>query len=57
MAEIERGLVSHGFAFASVNYRLGPKYKWPAQIDDAKTSIRFLKANASKFNLIRTHSA
>lgn len=51
IAEIERQVVEHGFAFASVNYRLAPKYKWPAQIDDATASIRFLKARASTLGI------
>lgn len=40
-----------GFAAASVSYRLAPKHKFPAQIIDAKTSIRFLRSQAKKYNL------
>ena len=38
-----------GFAVASINYRLGPEHPHPAQIQDVKTAIRFVKANAAKY--------
>lgn len=33
------------------SYRLAPEYGFPAAIEDIKTSIRFLKANAEKLDL------
>lgn len=44
-------LVSRGYLVASINYRLAPKYKFPAQIEDAKCAVRFLRAHAGEFNL------
>lgn len=44
-------LVSQGYAVASVEYRLALEAAWPAQIYDAKSAIRFLKANAEQLNL------
>ncbi len=44
-------LVAHGYLVASVNYRLAPKYKWPAMIEDVKCAIRSLRANAAVYNL------
>lgn len=44
-------LAEKGFATASVGYRLAPKNKFPAQIEDAKTAVRFLRANADKFHI------
>jgi len=35
----------------SVGYRLSGEAIWPAQIHDCKAAIRFLKANAGKFNI------
>jgi acetyl esterase/lipase len=43
--------LSHGFAIASVDYRLSPEARFPAQIHDIKGAIRFLRANAGKWNL------
>ena len=39
----------HGFALASINYRLSGEAKFPAQIHDIKAAIRFLRANAQKY--------
>jgi acetyl esterase/lipase len=44
-------LVSQGYLVASVDYRLAPQYQFPAQIEDVKCAVRFLKANAAKYNL------
>jgi acetyl esterase/lipase len=40
-----------GYAVASVNYRLSQHAIYPAQIEDCKAAIRWLRANAKKFNL------
>ena len=42
-------LASAGYAVASVNYRLAPQYKFPAQIEDLKCAIRYLRANAQTY--------
>ena len=44
-------LLKRGYLVASINYRLAPKYKFPAQIEDAKCAVRFLRAHAGEFNL------
>ncbi len=44
-------LVERGYLFVSINYRLAPKFKWPAQIQDVKCAIRFLRANARSLGL------
>ena len=41
--------IEHGFALASINYRLSGEAKFPAQIHDIKAAIRFLRANAQKY--------
>src|SRR5579872_3712803 len=38
-----------GFAWFSINYRLAPQYKFPADADDVEAAIRFVKANAAKY--------
>jgi len=40
-----------GFICADINYRLSTDSIWPAQIEDCKTAIRFLKANAAFYNI------
>ena len=47
---IER-LVDHGFAIASVDYRLSPVATFPAQVHDIKAAIRYLRANAGTYKV------
>lgn len=42
-------LTRHGFAVASINYRLVPNAIFPAQISDCRAAIRFLRKNAEKY--------
>ena len=44
-------LLNHGYAVASTNYRLSQHAAFPAQIEDVKSAVRFLRANAKKYNL------
>ena len=44
-------LVRRGYFVAAVDYRLAPNYKFPAQIEDVKCAVRYLRANAAKYNL------
>jgi len=41
--------LTRGYAVVSVNYRLSGEGIFPAQINDVKAAIRFVKANASKY--------
>lgn len=43
--------VSRGYAVANIDYRLVPGAIYPAQIEDVKAAVRWLRANASRFNL------
>jgi acetyl esterase/lipase len=40
-----------GYVGASVSYRLAPKHKFPAMIEDARAAVRFLRANAAKYRI------
>ncbi|MGL4423878.1 MAG: alpha/beta hydrolase fold domain-containing protein [Gemmataceae bacterium] len=42
-------LAENGYVGVTASYRLAPKHKWPAQIIDAKTVVRFLRTNAKKY--------
>jgi acetyl esterase/lipase len=42
---------TRGYAVASIDYRLAPDHIWPSQIEDCKAAIRWLRANAARFNL------
>lgn len=44
-------LREHGYAVASLNYRLSGETPHPAGLVDCKTAIRFLKANAERYHI------
>jgi acetyl esterase/lipase len=48
-------LTESGFAVASINYRLSQHDVFPAQIQDCKAAVRWLRANAEKYNLDADH--
>jgi acetyl esterase/lipase len=44
-------LAEHGYAAATVTYRLAPKFPYPAAIHDVKAAVRWLRANAATYNI------
>jgi len=46
-----RMLKERGYLVASVDYRLAPQCKFPAQIEDVKCAVRFLRANAAVYGI------
>ena len=44
-------LARAGYFAASIEYRLSNVAKWPAQIQDCKLAVRWLRANAAKYNV------
>ena len=52
---IAPALNAAGFVTVSVNYRLGPEAQWPAQIEDAKCVVRYLRANARSLRIATEH--
>jgi acetyl esterase/lipase len=44
-------LASHGFAAASIDYRLSDEAGFPSQLEDAKCAVRFMRAHASKYGI------
>lgn len=46
-------VAAKGYVVASVGYRLAPKHPFPAQIQDARAAVRFLRANAKRFGIDR----
>ncbi len=44
-------LTTAGYAVASVNYRLSSEALFPAQIEDVKAAVRWLRASAAKYRL------
>lgn len=40
---------SHGFALVAPGYRLAPRCRWPAQLDDAAAVLAWVRAHAAGF--------
>jgi acetyl esterase/lipase len=40
-----------GYVSATIGYRFCPKHVFPAQVEDVKCAVRFLRANAEKFGI------
>jgi acetyl esterase/lipase len=48
-------MLARGYAVAAINYRLSQHAKFPAQIEDCKAAVRYLRANAAKYSLDPNH--
>ncbi len=48
-------MLTRGYAVASINYQLSLHAKFPAQIEDCKAAIRWLRAHAKKYRLDGDH--
>jgi acetyl esterase/lipase len=44
-------MAEKGYVAVTVSYRLAPKYPFPAAIHDTKAAVRWLRANAKKYNI------
>jgi len=48
-------LAQRGYVAATANYRLSPRNQFPAAVQDAKAAVRFLRANAAKYQIDSAH--
>lgn len=49
--QLQTALNARGFAVASIDYRLGSLYAFPAQIEDPECAVRFLRAHATRYGI------
>jgi len=49
--DFRRYFARDGFAMASIEYRLTPSITFPANVEDVRTAVRWLKANAAAYEL------
>lgn len=45
------GLVARGFVVASIDYRMAPRYRWPAEMQDVACAVRSLRAHAKELGI------
>lgn len=48
---VDDNLYQHGYAIAAIDYRLSGEAKFPAQLEDCKAAIRFLRKHAKSFQI------
>lgn len=48
---LSQRLAEHGYVAATMTYRLAPKSPFPAAVQDTKTAVRWLRANAAKYGI------
>jgi acetyl esterase/lipase len=49
--ELTWQLAQSGFVAATVGYRFCPEHRFPAQVQDVKCAVRFLRAHAEEFHI------
>lgn len=46
-----RAMAARGYAVASIGYRLSSQAKYPAQIEDCKAAVRWMRAHAAEYGI------
>ena len=50
-------LMKRGYAVMSINYRLAPAHKFPAQVDDCRAALRWMRQHAQAYRIDPTRIA
>ncbi len=51
MTSLAKKLAAKGYVAATISYRFAPKHRFPAQIEDVKCAVRYLRAHAKELNI------
>lgn len=51
MAAYGNKLAKNGIVAVAIQYRLAPKHKWPAHIEDVREALRFMRAKAAEHRI------
>jgi pectinesterase len=44
-------MAEHGYAAATISYRLSPEAQYPAAVQDARAAVRWMRANAARYGI------
>lgn len=48
-ADFSRYMAAQGYTIFAIDYRHAPRYRFPAQLDDVRTALNFIRQNAIKY--------
>jgi acetyl esterase/lipase len=51
LPELNRYLAAQGYTVAAVDYRMAPRWRFPAAVDDIQAAVAYLKANADTLGI------
>jgi len=51
MKGIARQLAKSGYTAVAINYRLAPKYRFPAQLEDCRAAMAWMRQNADRYHI------
>ena len=51
LSKVIDAIAARGYVVVTASYRLAPKARFPAQIEDARAAVKFLRKNAKTYNL------
>jgi acetyl esterase/lipase len=51
LSPVAQLLAERGFTAVAISYRLAPRYKFPAQIDDCKAAVRWMRREAAQWKI------
>lgn len=49
--ELTRKFARRGYVAATIDYRLSPRHRWPAHIQDCKAAVRWLRSHAAEYGI------
>lgn len=51
MERVSRLIAGHDYTVVAINYRLAPQHPFPAQIEDCKTAVRWMRTNSAEYKI------
>lgn len=56
-ADFSRYMAARGYTIFAIDYRHAPRYRFPAQLDDVRTALDFIRQSAAQYEAKADHVA